>query len=201
MKPLTTNIKIKGDWSEVLDDCRYTVNKGSRGHTPSAEFKSRILMSEHSPIRDIIVCWDWEHIPYYVANEFTRHHVGIEKFMTTSREDRTGVPRDSRKQTDFVSLRCKANMQSLIDIARKRMCHKATTQAQIYFDDLKTELSKIDEYLGYVLVPNCVYRGGCGELETCGAYKAWLPKNAEYITDLEMRYRNYNDYFFDGGII
>ena len=49
----TEILKIKGDWQEVVDDCRTTVGKDSLGKEPSKKFKREILISEHSPIRSI----------------------------------------------------------------------------------------------------------------------------------------------------
>ena len=46
---------IKGDWQEVVDTCRATSGKGPLGHEPSEDFKRRILIAEHSPIRRISV--------------------------------------------------------------------------------------------------------------------------------------------------
>lgn len=45
--------KIKGDWMEVASDCRSTVGKPPLDHEPSVDFKKKILLAEHSPIRDI----------------------------------------------------------------------------------------------------------------------------------------------------
>ena len=59
----TEIIKIKGDWQEVVDDCRTTVGKDSLGKEPSKKFKREVLISEHSPIRSISVKWKWVNIP------------------------------------------------------------------------------------------------------------------------------------------
>ena len=57
MKFLTEILKIKGDWQEVVDDCRATVGKKELGKEPSKRFKIGILIAEHTPIRDIIIKW------------------------------------------------------------------------------------------------------------------------------------------------
>ena len=51
----TEILSIKGSWSEVLSDCRSTVGKPPLGKDPSTDWKRRILIAEHSPIRDISV--------------------------------------------------------------------------------------------------------------------------------------------------
>ncbi len=53
----TEILKIKGDWQEVVDDCRATVGKESLGKDPGTTFKRGILLAEHSPIRDISIKW------------------------------------------------------------------------------------------------------------------------------------------------
>lgn len=58
----TEILKVKGDWQEVVDDCRATVGKGELGKEPSTEFKRSILIAEHSPIRDISIKWRWQDI-------------------------------------------------------------------------------------------------------------------------------------------
>ena len=47
----TEILKVKGDWNEVLNDCRATVKKSPIAKEPSTEFKKKILISEHSRIR------------------------------------------------------------------------------------------------------------------------------------------------------
>lgn len=39
----TEIIKVKGDWQEVVNDCRATVKKPPLGREPSAEWKRAIL--------------------------------------------------------------------------------------------------------------------------------------------------------------
>lgn len=52
MKFLTEILKIKGDWQEVVDDCRATVGKIELSKEPSKRFKIGILIAEHTPIVD-----------------------------------------------------------------------------------------------------------------------------------------------------
>lgn len=55
--------KVKGDWKEVLNDCRFTVNLKEIDKEPSEKFKKEILIAEHSPIRNISIKWRWLQIP------------------------------------------------------------------------------------------------------------------------------------------
>ena len=51
----TEILKVKGDWAEVVDDCRATVGKEELGHEPSERFKRGILLAEH-PVRRQRTC-------------------------------------------------------------------------------------------------------------------------------------------------
>ena len=104
---------IKGDWQEVVDTCRATSGKGSLGHEPSEDFKRRILIAEHSPIRRISVSWVWKGIKSWIATHWSRHK--WECFISTQRTDRTGTPRDKLPQDAPVVFEGEANVQALID--------------------------------------------------------------------------------------
>ena len=43
--------RIKGTWREVADSCRTTINLEAGTGEPTDAWKKRILISEHSPIR------------------------------------------------------------------------------------------------------------------------------------------------------
>ena len=105
-------LKIKGDWTEVASDCRTTVGKPPLDHEPSVDFKKKILIAEHSPIRDISVKWTWRGIKSWVATHWSRHK--FEKYIKSQRSDRTGIPRDKLPQDAPVDFTGEANVQSLI---------------------------------------------------------------------------------------
>ena len=91
-----------------------------------------------------------------------------------------------------------ANMQSLIDSFRKRLCFKATPEAKGLAEDFKLTLHLMYPSEADVLVPNCIYRGGCPEFTSCGFYKRFLEFCEEYtvdLSDLQARYDAYNDMF------
>ena len=124
-----------------------------------------------------------------------------EKFVRSQRDDRTGIPRDDLPQSQPVEMTGEANVQHLIDTMRKRLCKMAHRETREYAVDLKLTLDTVEPEIAGVLVPNCIYRGGCPEMVGCGEYDrflAWCHKN--YITDLpyrsiQGRYDVYNRYF------
>ena len=193
----TKIIKIKGDWEEVVNDCRATVGKDVLGKNPSTKFKREILISEHSPIRDISVKWIWKNIPSWVATHFSRHK--WECFIKTQRSDRTGVSRDKLPQDAPVNFTGDANAQQLIDTARKRLCMLASRETRKYMEDLKTSIHATEPEMSDVLVPNCIYRGGCPEPNGCGWYDTIAAINpALRSTNIQERYDAYNRMFHHG---
>ena len=120
----TEILKIKGSWEEVVDDCRATVSKPPLGHDPRASFKRRILIAEHSPIRDLSVRFRWTGIKYWIAMHWKTHH--WESKVSTQRSDRTGTPRDKLPQDAPVNFTGEMNAQAAIDTMRKRLCHQAS---------------------------------------------------------------------------
>lgn len=190
----TEIIKVKGDWQEVLDDCRFTVGKKSLGKEPSKEFKKRILISEHSPIRSISFKWVWESIPHWVGVHWVRHK--WEKFVRTQREDRAGIPRSELSQIEPQDFKGEANIQALIDTARKRLCYMASPETRAYMEDLKVAIKEIEPEISDVLVPNCIYRCGCPEPDGCGFFNRLIEFIPEFaMTDIQGRYDAYNAYF------
>ena len=187
----TKILKIKGDWQEVVNDCRATVGKGELGHEPSESFKKSILIAEHSPIRDIIFKWKWENIESWIATHFCRHK--WECWIKTQRTDRTGVDRRELPQSSAVDFTGEANVQALIDTARKRLCYMAAPETRQYMEDLKQTITEVEPEIGNVLVPNCVYRGFCPELSTCGFWKKFSDGLTKEELCSTVRYEKYNE--------
>lgn len=196
----TEILKIKGDWEEVASGCRLTVGKPPLGKEPSADFKRKILVAEHSPIRDICVRWTWRGIKSWVATHWTRHK--WECFVKTQRSDRTGIDRDNLPQNAPVDFTGDANVQALIDTMRKRLCHQSSPETRQYAEDFKAALHEIEPEIADVLVPNCVYRAGCPEMKPCGEKRCFFDTmfvktyGAVALTDIQDRYDAYNKFFY-----
>ncbi|WP_458459294.1 hypothetical protein [Pseudobutyrivibrio sp.] len=195
---------INCDWTRVKNHCRTTVNKKFTDIEPTEEFKQKLLISEHSPIRLIEFDWTWENIPSWVTVHFARHK--WEKFISTQRNDRTDndIPRDQLPQGALVNFDGYCNVQNLIDTFRKRLCYQASPETREYAEDFKIALGQIHPEIADVLVPNCIYRCGCPEFQTCGFFKKFL-KNymqiystfeiSEELFDIQSRYSMYNALF------
>lgn len=187
--------KIDNDWVDIKNKCRTTVNKEYTENNPKSPFKTKLLISEHSPIRLLVVNWSWKNIKSWVATHFSRHK--WERFIGTQRTDRTGLNRDELPQGELVIMDGSANAQSLIDTARKRLCFQASKETRELMEDLKMALRETEPELADVLVPNCIYRMGCPEFEQCGYFNSFLNGNiVDYdIFDIKTRYDLYNKDF------
>lgn len=188
---------VVGTWKNVKNKCRTTVNKAYSDVDATPAFKRDLLISEHSPIRLLSVDWTWKDVPYWVSTEWSRHK--FEKFISTQRTDRTGVDRARKPQDAPVMFDGFANAQSLIDVWRKRLCGLATPEAQAYAISFKRALKEWEPELSDVLVPNCVYRGGCPEFPktSCAFWRSMVRYNHEHgdrdLLDIRTRYEVYNE--------
>jgi hypothetical protein len=125
--------------------------------------------------------------------------------VNTQRGDRTGVDRSERRQTDPVNFIGEMNAQNEIDTMRKRLCFMADPETRELAEDHKRVLKEIEPELADVLVPNCVYRGGCPEMGGCGFWNKFMEIANDHILffgldiyDIKERYRLYNELFDRG---
>lgn len=202
---------ISDDWVRVKNHCRTTDNKDFTEKEPTEEFKRKLLISEHSPIRLIEIDWSWNDIYSWVATHWSRHK--FEKFISTQRDDRKehDVPRGKMPQDTPVNFDGYANMQNLIDSFRKRLCYQASKETRELAEDFKMALHETKPELADVLVPNCVYRCACPEFKTCGYWKNFVnyvkdrfddgeAQNVDELVssaifDIRTRYELYNELF------
>lgn len=188
----TKILRIKGTWSDVLDDCRASMGKSETGKEPSNEWKQAMVIAEHSPIRNITVRFRWDSMKYWIAMHFKTHIWYA--VATTQRNDRQeSYDRNKATQDAPVRMNCEANVQHLIDTARKRLCRNAAAETRAYMEDLKLAVREHLPEVAFAMVPNCVYRGGCPELNGgCGYYSALLEKCPEVGShDIRERYAAY----------
>lgn len=149
---------------------------------PTSQWKLKMLMAEHSPLRCLQFYITFEDIPYFVHVHLVRHFMGLTPFVSTSRSDLTDVKdRSKRKQTDLVNFSLYINAQAILAISYKRHCNKASAETRELWDMVRNEMLKVDKELAMMMVPACIHQGHCPELSTCGfcnteAYKNWLKR-------------------------
>lgn len=158
-------------WQRVVNAARRTVGKGSIDHDPKHEWRKKILISEHSPIRllefDLLI----EEIRQWVSVHYVRHHIGVEKFVHSQREDRRklDVPRDELPQGAENDMQYTCNAQALINISRKRLClGQPSPETRAVWEEVKRKIEEQDKEMASVMVKECVYRGFCPEDKCCG---------------------------------
>ena len=155
----------------MADSARTTVNMDRGKGEPSPTWKRRMLLSEHSPIRQMFISAKWINLPYWVSVHFVRHKIGIEHWVRTQRSDRTGTDRAQNLQSAEVEHEILANYQAVINISRKRLCRQASPETTQAWKAVLEEVKKQDEALYRVCVPDCVYRGWCMEYKSCGYHE------------------------------
>lgn len=140
---------------------------------------------EHSITRSQIFSIQLIDVFSFVSVHLVRH-VTTTPFVMSKRTDRGGDGSEDRYT--LVNHRFIANAESLMHIARRRLCYQASPETRQVVKMVKEEIRKIDPDLAYFMVPNCVYRGGiCPEPKPCGNYKIKRYKGE----DDEINMRNF----------
>lgn len=148
---------------KLLDKaCSFTVGKDV-----DVQSMHKFYKSEHSPIRTQMFCVEMYDIPSFVSVHLVRHHTGVEHFVKSNRTDRGGSENVDRYSP--VNHLMILNAQSLINIARKRLCTQASLETREVMNEIKAQIKKIDLALSDCMVPECDYKGGiCYEFSCCG---------------------------------
>lgn len=125
----------------------------------------------HSPIRAVIYRFYLEDIPTFVATHLIRHHVGVQPYVQSQREDNTNIPRNFRTQVDPVNMILDINVNGLIDMAKARLCGKASKETREVLEEIKSTLQNSeDDYdisLSKYLKAPCQWYGICFEPQGC----------------------------------
>lgn len=128
--------------------------------------------AEHSTIRERKFWVEVKGCPVFVANHFRTHNVGVEHFHLSHRSDRTGVEDTATNRMTPTSFSFMCNAQSLINMARRRLCSKASEETRDVMKLIRQCLLEgVDPDLAECMVPECEYRGKCYELRSCGRIK------------------------------
>lgn len=70
-KTYIKNLNI--DWLAIKNACRTTISLDDSQKEPTSEWKRKLLLCRHSPIRKGTVTWKWDKIPYAISTHFARH--------------------------------------------------------------------------------------------------------------------------------
>lgn len=198
MNKYDTSVKItyfNVNWLRIKSACMTTISKEAK-QMPNHEWKRKLLICEHSPIRRSEISWKWNAIPYAISTHFARHHEGCEKFVGTERTDRTGVNREERSQMNPVPMEMDANIQALINISAKRLCNCADPITKKYWESVLEAIREYDEDVYFACVPQCIRCGGCIEpFSNCKFYENFSKNlTLEQQINIMYRYDAYNGY-------
>lgn len=184
------------NWKKIKSACMTTISKQAGEKEPTDEWKKKLLICQHSPIRRGVISWKWESIPYAISTHFARHHEGCEKFIGTQRDDRTGVDRNSRSQMNPVPMEMDANIQALINISERRLCTCADPITKKYWEAVVEAIREYDSNISWALVPQCVRCGSCIEpFSNCKFYENLMKDvSLEDQQNIVKRYDIYNEY-------
>lgn len=187
-------VKWDVDWLEIKNLCRKTVSMNDSDKEPDSIWKHRLLVAEHSPLRHSLITVEMDNIPFYVMGHLVRHHEGVTPYVTTSREDRTGIPREERRQTDSVSMRMDLNIQSLINISRKRLCNQADKTTQRIWLEVVKCVAMYDQDIAWACVPEGIRTCGCPESfgNCCACNNILSTLDFDKRMSVNTRYTHYN---------
>ena len=190
---MKVNVIQETSWSRALNAARRTIGKPPLNKEPSDNWRKMVIMAEHSPIKLVEYLISFKDLRQWVGVHLLRHEHML-PFIHSQRVDRRedidsltervmsiieedvksdesfnkrdylfqGEPNDQ----DFV-----VNAQTLINISRKRLCHCASKETREAWVAVKEAIKEFDPIMASFMVPNCIYRGRCPEMNTCGYYK------------------------------
>jgi len=141
-------LKYSG-WDVANYCARKTQNPEAKfieGKEPSLDFKKRLLLSDHSPLREVRLLIEMD-LMNKTQNHVVRHNVGVQWFVSTLRSDI--VDSDDLKvhrQTER-SLAFSINLSALVGIIRKRTCRVSEDATVRLFQKLTEKVIKLDPKL------------------------------------------------------
>lgn len=158
----------ESDWAWAKTCTLNTVGKKSVT-TPTDEWKKKLILAEHSPLRELWFGIRME-IPYYVSVHFVRHHIGVNHYVQSQRNDRqANYDRTTAPQGEMVSHIMSVNAQELVFMAHKRLCNQADPFTRAVMKEIVKKVVEVCSEFEEVLVPLCEYRNKyCSEFYPCG---------------------------------
>lgn len=161
------------DWLEVKRRALVTVGKSPGTMPPGNQWRRRILEARHSPIRYLTYSFCLEGIPSNTATHLVRHHVGVQPYVSSLRNDRQDkIDGDAARRDTPVDMIIDINAEALMVLANKRLCNKAAPRTREIVQQMcdMVVATEWDVWEG-LLVPMCEYHGNiCHEIYPCMKY-------------------------------
>ena len=185
-KEIKVTVEVMTGWEWAKRAALKTVGLKPKTKEPTNKWKAQMLLAEHSPIRNVTYYISFTNIRQWVTVHLCRHWLGFVPFVHSQRADRREltVPRDELPQGSLNDMDVTVNAQALINISRKRLCNCASKETREAWTEVKNAMEKVDKPMADKMVPNCIYRGFCPELKSCGYVNSEAFKKAlkEYRT-------------------
>lgn len=172
-KDLKVTCELVSGWEWAKRAALKTMGLKPKTKQPTDSWKAKMLLAEHSPIRNVTYYISFTNIRQWVTVHLVRHWLNFIPFVHSQREDRRVLDcsRDELPQGSLNDMDVMANAQALINVSRKRLCGRASKETREAWIAAKEAVRKVDPIMADKMVPNCVYRGFCPELECCGYCK------------------------------
>lgn len=126
----------------------------------------------HSPLRVVIYRFYITDLPYYVHVHLVRHHIGVQFYVQSQRGNSL---RAEEKQDALINVIMDINANSLINMAKARLCKKAAKETRLVLKAIKFALinngDKYDKTLAKHLCAPCEIYNQCFEPKPCGKLK------------------------------
>lgn len=170
---MTCTIERLTRWEQVLAEALNTVGVLEVKKSPSSDWKKKILLARHSPIRALEFRIRLVGIRYWVSVHLCRHSIGITHYVRSQRDDRNPartLSRDGLPQSALVNHDLVLNAESIINISKKRLCMQASKETREVWQAVVEELKRIGEVeLASFCKPECWWCGNeCPEMRPCG---------------------------------
>ena len=190
-------INISG-WEWVKESALTTIHKKHTGKEITPEWKRNILLSGHSPIRELSIRFRVSELERWIADQLVRHTVGVNNYMGTGRSDRIKIPRSEQTMEFLTELMQTHNAQSLIQLMNTRLCVGCVSpETRKLAELLRDEIERIEPELAFMFVPNCIKLCGCKEVFTGGCLhfnNFVMTCNSVDMLDIEDRYSIYHNW-------
>lgn len=160
-------------WNDVRIAARSTMWKLSDDvKEPSSEWKSSILLADHSPCRALVYMVQIE-VPSWVSVHLVRHGKFAEHFVSSQRNDRQSkYDRNAARQDAPVIHTIMLDAPEVIFISKRRLCMQASKETREIWGKIVKEIGKIDPEVAELCHPPCWWYGGrCPEMRPCGMCK------------------------------
>ena len=162
--------------------------------TEAVDYYKKMFIAEHSSIEWIDFRIVDDECRGDVASHIVRQTKSHPRFaVQSSRPDwNDGEPRKSLDKT-IIKFTSKWNTLSFMQMCRQRLCTRASEVDRIWIKKvlsiMKNSKNPYFVALSKCCVPNCVYRGGCPELEPCPFNRFFFDNNIS----IDKRYFVYKE--------